>query len=113
MLYESNNLSKDAQDSAALLTSKVYYFLREYDEAFSFALSAGNMFETENHAYGVEEYFETIVCERHPTFDLRAYDRPQSQQQHEPLPSALPPLNHRTVISLHILSHFPAQYSPI
>ena len=63
VLYESNDLSKDAQDSAALLASKVYYFLGEYDncklEALSFALGAGNVFETESRAYGVEEYFET------------------------------------------------------
>jgi len=68
VLYESNNLSKDAQDSAALLTSKVYYFLREYDKALSFTLSAGNVFETKSHTYGAEEYVETIVCEWHLTF---------------------------------------------
>jgi 26S proteasome regulatory subunit N2 len=42
-LYKSNDLSKDAQDSAALLASKVYYFLGEYDEALSFALGAGTL----------------------------------------------------------------------
>jgi len=51
--------SKDAQDSAALLASKIYYFLGEYDEALSFALGAGNAFDTESRAYGVEEHFET------------------------------------------------------
>lgn len=46
-LYESNDISKDAcnWDSAALLASKVYYFLGKYDEAHSFALGAGNPFQ--------------------------------------------------------------------
>jgi hypothetical protein len=61
-LYESNELSKDARDSAALLASKVYYFLGEYDEALSFALGAGNAFEAESRAFGAEEYVETVVC---------------------------------------------------
>jgi 26S proteasome regulatory subunit N2 len=60
-LYESKDLSKDARDSAALLASKVYYFLGEYDEALSFALGAGNAFEVESRAYGAEEYVETVV----------------------------------------------------
>jgi 26S proteasome regulatory subunit N2 len=61
-LYESNNLSKEARDAAALLASKVYYYLGEYDEALSFALGAGNAFEAEARAHGSEEYIETIVC---------------------------------------------------
>ena len=72
-MYKSNDLSKDAQDSAALfLASKVYYFLGEYDEAFSFALSAVTTFETESRAYGMEEYIETVVCEWHLTFGAHA-----------------------------------------
>ena len=55
--------SKDARDSAALLARKVYYFLGEYDEALSFALRAGNVFEAESRAYEAEEYVETVVCE--------------------------------------------------
>jgi 26S proteasome regulatory subunit N2 len=62
-LYKSNDLSKNAQDSATLLASKVYYFLGEYDEALSFAPSAGNMFEVESCTYGTEDYIETVVCE--------------------------------------------------
>jgi len=63
-LYESDELAKESRDSAALLASKVYYFLGEYDEALSFALGAGNAFEAETRAYGSEEYVETVVCER-------------------------------------------------
>ncbi len=62
-LYESEELSKEAHDAAALLASKVYYFLGEYDEALSFALSAGVAFEAESHTPGSEEYRETVICE--------------------------------------------------
>ncbi|THG99905.1 hypothetical protein EW026_g2545 [Hermanssonia centrifuga] len=60
-LYESEELSKEAHDAAALLASKVYYFLGEYDEALSFALSAGVAFEAESHTPGSEEYRETVI----------------------------------------------------
>jgi 26S proteasome regulatory subunit N2 len=61
-LYESERLSKGARDAAALLASKVYYSLGEYDEALSFALGAGNAFAAEIRAPGSEEYIETVVC---------------------------------------------------
>ena len=66
-LYESKDLPKDARDSAALLASKVYYFLGEYDETLSFALGAGNMSLAENHVYGADEYVEIVVREWHST----------------------------------------------
>jgi 26S proteasome regulatory subunit N2 len=61
-LYESDELPKVARDHAALVASKVYYFLGEYDEALSFALGAGRAFHAETRTYGSEEYVETIVC---------------------------------------------------
>lgn len=61
-LYENNEIPKEARDLAALLASKVYYFLGEYDEALSFALGAGNAFDAEARTYGSEEYIETVVC---------------------------------------------------
>jgi 26S proteasome regulatory subunit N2 len=48
---------------AALIVSKVYYYLEAYDEALSFALSAGPAFEAEARIQGAEEYVETVVCE--------------------------------------------------
>ncbi|KAJ7092624.1 D-isomer specific 2-hydroxyacid dehydrogenase [Mycena epipterygia] len=60
-LHENEDLPKQARDSAALLASKVYYFLAEYDEALSFALGAGPAFEAESRAYGSEEYVETVL----------------------------------------------------
>jgi 26S proteasome regulatory subunit N2 len=62
-LYESDELSKQARDSAALLASKVYYCLGEYDEALSFALGAGSAFEAEVRAHRADEYVETVICE--------------------------------------------------
>jgi 26S proteasome regulatory subunit N2 len=62
-LYESDGLPKESRDSAALLASKIYYYLGEYDEALSFALGAGPAFEAESRAQGSEEYVETVVCE--------------------------------------------------
>jgi 26S proteasome regulatory subunit N2 len=61
-LYEGDDLPKDARDLAALVASKVYYYLAEYDEALSFALGAGTAFEAERNAPGSEEYVETVVC---------------------------------------------------
>ena len=61
-LYESDEVSSGAHDAAALLASKVYYYLGEYEEALSFALGAGNAFEVESRAEGSEEYIETVVC---------------------------------------------------
>lgn len=63
-LYESEELSKDAHNSAALLASKLYYYLGDYDEALSFALGAGNAFEAEGRTPGAQEYVETVICEQ-------------------------------------------------
>ncbi|KAJ7225612.1 D-isomer specific 2-hydroxyacid dehydrogenase [Mycena pura] len=60
-LHENDDIPKHARDSAALLASKVYYFLGEYDEALSFALGAGPAFEVEARACGSEEYAETVL----------------------------------------------------
>ncbi|KAH9937189.1 26S proteasome regulatory complex non-ATPase subcomplex Rpn2/Psmd1 subunit [Fomitopsis serialis] len=60
-LSESDELSPEARDSAALLASKVYYYLGEYDEALSFALAAGSAFEAHAATAGVGEYVETVI----------------------------------------------------
>jgi hypothetical protein len=61
-LVESDELPQDARNLAALVASKVYYYLAEYDEALSFALVAGPAFEAERKATGAEEYIETVIC---------------------------------------------------
>ena len=61
-LYESDELPRTTRDVAALVASKVYYFLGEYDEALSFALGSGNAFQAEARAHGSEEYVETMIC---------------------------------------------------
>ncbi|THV07679.1 26S proteasome regulatory complex, non-ATPase subcomplex, Rpn2/Psmd1 subunit [Dendrothele bispora CBS 962.96] len=60
-LYDNDKLPKEARDSAALLASKVYYYLGEYDESLSFALGAGSAFEAESRVSGSEEYVETVM----------------------------------------------------
>ncbi|KAI0721359.1 26S proteasome regulatory complex non-ATPase subcomplex Rpn2/Psmd1 subunit [Cerioporus squamosus] len=60
-LYESEQLPQEAHDSAALLASKVYYYLGDYEEALSFALGAGSAFENDTRSPGTEEYVETVV----------------------------------------------------
>ncbi|KAF9229179.1 26S proteasome regulatory complex non-ATPase subcomplex Rpn2/Psmd1 subunit [Gyrodon lividus] len=75
--YESEQLSKDARDLAALLASKVYYYLGEYDEALSFALGAGSAFQVESREHTSGEYVETIVS--------KAIDRYIKQRSDEAL----------------------------
>ncbi|KAH9944140.1 D-isomer specific 2-hydroxyacid dehydrogenase [Epithele typhae] len=60
-LYEGEGLPQEAHDSAALLASKVYYYLGEYDEALSFALGAGSAFVADSRNPGAGEYVETVV----------------------------------------------------
>lgn len=60
-IYDNASTSKDTRDLAALIASKVYYYLAEYDEALSFALGAGSLFDLERRNEDSEEYVETIV----------------------------------------------------
>ncbi|CAE6513659.1 unnamed protein product [Rhizoctonia solani] len=60
-LSESNEITPIARENAALVASKVYYYLGQYDDALSFALRAGNAFETESKQERSAEYAETIV----------------------------------------------------
>ncbi|KAF7436711.1 proteasome regulatory particle base subunit [Pleurotus ostreatus] len=80
-LYESSELGKNVRDAAALLASKVYYYLGEYDEALSFALGAGNAFEAETRAPGSEEYAETIISKAIDKYiDLRGQQEGQKEK---------------------------------
>jgi hypothetical protein len=65
-LHESPDLPIEARNSAALLASKVYYYLEEYDEALTFALGAGNAFQQDSGLPGDDEYVETLICELYP-----------------------------------------------
>ena len=55
VLYESTNFPE--RKKAALLLSKVYYHLKEYSEAFVFAMAAGTMFDVSAR----DEYTHAIV----------------------------------------------------
>ena len=57
-LYEDENFSH--RELAALVLSKVYYQLQEYDESMVFALGAGKLFDWKSEDAG--EYEETIVA---------------------------------------------------
>jgi hypothetical protein len=61
-IYENNDLSPKVRELAALLASKVFYYLAEYDEALSFALGAGSAFRNEANNALSAEYIETIIC---------------------------------------------------
>jgi len=54
-LYESADFPE--KELAALVTSKIYYHLQEYDESMTFALGAGNLF----HITAKGEYEETMI----------------------------------------------------
>ncbi|KAF2771065.1 26S proteasome regulatory complex, non-ATPase subcomplex, Rpn2/Psmd1 subunit [Teratosphaeria nubilosa] len=70
-LYEDKNFPD--RELAALVLSKIYYQLQEYDEAMVFALGAGKQFEHDN----AEEYEETIVAKCIDTWtSLSALHRP-------------------------------------
>jgi 26S proteasome regulatory subunit N2 len=70
-LYEADSLPSDARDLAALVVSKVYYHLGEYEEALSFALSAGQAFNAQTRSPNAEEYVETVVCKCTSTHAFR------------------------------------------
>ncbi|KAF9646109.1 26S proteasome regulatory complex non-ATPase subcomplex Rpn2/Psmd1 subunit [Thelephora ganbajun] len=89
-LYESAELPKEARDFAALLASKVYYFLGEYDESLSFALGAGKAFEEETYKQGLEEYVETIVSKAIDRYiHLRGDAQPNGTPEIDPRLSAI------------------------
>ncbi|KAI9346485.1 armadillo-type protein [Obelidium mucronatum] len=56
ILYEDEGFKQ--RELAALVASKVYYHLGEYDESLTFALGAGKLFEPSLNS---SEYVETIV----------------------------------------------------
>ncbi|CAE6469908.1 unnamed protein product [Rhizoctonia solani] len=60
-LSESSDITPAARENAALVASKVYYYLGQYDDALSFALRSGNAFEAESTQEKSAEYTETIV----------------------------------------------------
>lgn len=55
---DANELPSEHQPYAALLLSKLYHYIGQYDEAVEFALRAGEAFEREQPG----EYRETIIC---------------------------------------------------
>ena len=56
ILYEREKFSQ--RQLAALVASKVYYHLGEYQDALTFALGAGKLFDLNAQS----DYVETIIC---------------------------------------------------
>ncbi|TCD63328.1 proteasome regulatory particle base subunit [Steccherinum ochraceum] len=84
-LYEGSELSKDAHDAAALLASKVYYYLGEYDEALSFALGAGTAFEAEGSNPLYTEYVETVISKAIDRYvSARAQEKTEGEGKIDP-----------------------------
>lgn len=62
----SENLTFPSRPLASLVASKVYYHLGNLDEALSFALGAGKLFDVGQTGDGgptEREYVETVICE--------------------------------------------------
>ncbi|KAJ5996305.1 hypothetical protein N7499_007380 [Penicillium canescens] len=74
-LYEDESFPE--RGLAALVASKVYYHLQEYNESMVLALGAGKLFKLENGG----EYEETIIAKCVDTFiSLSAAQRPTADQ---------------------------------
>ncbi len=56
VLYEDEKFSY--RNLAALVASKIYYHLGEFDESLNFALGAGTLFDLNQK----NQYTETIIC---------------------------------------------------
>lgn len=56
ILYEDKAFP--SRQLAALVASKVYYHLGEYQESLTFALGAGSLFDLNLKS----EYVETLIC---------------------------------------------------
>ncbi|WFC98642.1 proteasome regulatory particle base subunit [Malassezia yamatoensis] len=61
-LYEDESFSDRAV--AALVASKIYFYLGEFDDALNFALGAGSLFNVEHQ----DEYVETVVSKAIDTY---------------------------------------------
>ncbi|MBE7182716.1 MAG: hypothetical protein INR71_16165, partial [Terriglobus roseus] len=54
-MYEDKSFPQ--RELAALVASKIYYHLQEYDESMAFALGAGKLFDIDQEG----EYEDTII----------------------------------------------------
>jgi 26S proteasome regulatory subunit N2 len=63
-VYENADLPKETRQLAALVASKVYYHLQSLDDALTFALAAGPLFDVETAQSDPAsfDYYETIIA---------------------------------------------------
>ncbi|GAB5594033.1 proteasome regulatory particle base subunit [Umbelopsis nana] len=79
ILYEDSEFSE--RELAALVASKVYYHLGELDDALTFALGAGNLFDVSQKS----EYVDTIISQCIDKYiALRSGDHDDSSQDIDP-----------------------------
>ncbi len=71
-MYETQGFKY--KELAALVASKVYYHLGEYEEALEFALGAGTLFDTSLKT----DYVETIICKNFYKKKLKSSTRSTS-----------------------------------
>ncbi|RIB20457.1 armadillo-type protein [Gigaspora rosea] len=81
ILYEDESFPQ--RQLSALVASKVYYHLGEFDDSLTFALGAGDLFD----ATSKSEYVETIISkciDKYISLRVQEYDNPSSAQQIDP-----------------------------
>ncbi|KAJ5280794.1 hypothetical protein N7478_006166 [Penicillium angulare] len=84
-LYEDESFSE--RELAALVASKVYYHLQEYNESMVLALGAGKLFKLDNGG----EYEETIIAKCVDTFiSLSAAQKPSAGDHSAALNQSFP-----------------------
>ncbi|CAG8448243.1 2744_t:CDS:10 [Cetraspora pellucida] len=81
ILYEDENFPQ--RQLSALVASKVYYHLGEFDDSLTFALGAGDLFDASSKL----EYVETIISkciDKYILLRVQEYDNPTNAQPIDP-----------------------------
>jgi len=68
MVYENKLYPEDCRKQAALVASKVYYHLGSYEDSLTYALGAGELFNTEDSR---NQYVETIIAKAIDSYTAR------------------------------------------
>ncbi|CAG8442804.1 7968_t:CDS:10 [Ambispora gerdemannii] len=81
ILYEDEEFPQ--RELSALVASKVYYHLGEFEDSLTFALGAGNLFDASSKS----EYVETIISkciDRYITLRVKHYEGPSGEIEIDP-----------------------------
>jgi len=80
-LFESGDLPEPVRHQAALVASKVYFHLGEYDDSIHFALAAGNLFNPKERTL----YADTILAAAIDNYIANRVN-PQADKTNDPTP---------------------------